>query len=128
MLCVSPLLAQSNPSADSLISDRITAVANAEAISDNDLEKAYIAYKAAYQYGKLMEFGEAKDFGELFDRVRVVTTKLKYVGNAKLSDAAYEELKKFEGDDVKFDSVNKAEFLEISNAIADGLKNAMEGK
>lgn len=119
-LCVSPLLlAQSTPSKNSIYE-----VAQAENVPNRELEKAYIAYMASYQYGKLLEFEGCEDFGELFDNMRLVTTRLKYVTNAKLSDAAYEELKSFE--DKNFGPQEKAEFLDKVSYISSGLRMAME--
>lgn len=118
------MLAQSPPNKGEITADNITKVANAENIPNRELEKAYIAYMASYQYGKLLEFEGCEDFGELFDNMRVVTTRLKYVPNQKLSDAAYAELKPFE--DKSFGPEEKAEYLDTVYYIADGLKKAME--
>ena len=96
----------------------------AENIPNKELEKAYIAYMAAYQYGKLLEFEGCEDFSELFDNMRIVTTRLKYVSNEKLSDAAYSELKSFESKE--FGPQEKAEFLDSVYYIGAGLKNSME--
>lgn len=113
------MLAQSTPSKNSIYE-----VAQAENVPNRELEKAYIAYMASYQYGKLLEFEGCEDFGELFDNMRLVTTRLKYVTNAKLSDAAYEELKSFE--DKNFGPQEKAEFLDKVSYISSGLRMAME--
>ena len=115
------MLAQSTPS-----KNNIYEVAQAENIPNRELEKAYIAYQSAYQYGKLLEFEGCEDFAELFDNMRLVTTRLKYVPNQKLSDAAYAELKSFE--DKSFGPQEKAEFLDKVSYIADGLKKAMEAE
>jgi len=128
VLCVSPLLAQTEPlkTDGAKITSSIKTVANSENIPNSELEKAYIAYMGAYQYGKLMEFDGCEDFAELFDKMRLVTTRLKYVPNNKLSDAAYAELKYFENEDIKFDDQHKAEFLDVTYYIAEGLKAAIE--
>lgn len=125
VLCVSPLLAQNSNSLDGKsVSTKITAVANAENIPNKELEKAYVAYMGAYQYGKLMEFDGCEDFGELFDKMRLVTTRLKYVPNKALSDTVYAEMKNFE--EVEFNDQHKAEFLDVAYYVGEGLKNAME--
>ncbi|HRA10058.1 MAG TPA: hypothetical protein PKX31_00220 [Chitinophagaceae bacterium] len=84
----------------------------------------------AYQYGKLLDFEGCEDFAELFDKMRLVTTRLQYVRNAKLSDAAYAELKEFEKDDkgnpIPFDSEHQAAFMEKAYQVAEGLKAAIE--
>jgi len=116
-------VAQSLPNNNTTESN-ITAVAQAENIPNSELEKAYIAYRASYQYGKLLEFEGCEDFGELFDSMRLVTTRLKYVPNQKLSDAAYAELKSFE--DKNFCPQEKAEFLDKVYYISEGLKAAIE--
>ena len=117
-------MAQSPPNKGQTTSDNITKVANAENIPNRELEKAYIAYMASYQYGKLLEFEGCEDFGELFDNMRVVTTRLKYVTNENLSNAALAELKDFEKKE--FGPEEKAEYLDTVYYIADGLKKAME--
>lgn len=114
------MLAQSTPTKP----NNIYEVAQAENIPNRELEKAYIAYQSAYQYGKLLEFEGCEDFAELFDNMRLVTTRLKYVSNEKLSDAAYAELKSFEGKE--FGPQEKAEFLDKVSYIASGLRTAME--
>lgn len=115
-------MAQSTPTKP----NNIYEVAQAENIPNRELEKAYIAYKATYQYGKLLEFEGCEDFAELFDNMRLVTTRLKYVPNQKLSDAAYTELKDFE--DKEFGPDQKAEFLDKVSYIASGLRTAMEAE
>lgn len=128
MLCASPLLllAQSDTKNDTLLSDKITAIANAEKVSNSDLEKAYIAFRGGYYYGKMLEFEGCEDFGEMFDKLRLVTGKLQYVSNKELSDASYEELKYFEKETTKFDDENKALFLDKLYYISEGLKNGIE--
>lgn len=116
------LVAQSTP----IKPNNIYEVAQAENIPNRELEKAYIAYKATYQYGKLLEFEGCEDFAELFDNMRVVTTRLKYVTNEKLSNAAYAELKDFEKKE--FGPDQKAEFLDKVSYIASGLRTAMEAE
>ena len=92
VLCVSPtLLAQSDVTDGTKVSKNITDVANTEKVTNKELEKAYIAFKGGYQYGKMLEFEGCEDFGEMFDKLRLVTGKLKYVPNKALSDAVYAE-------------------------------------
>lgn len=97
---------------------------NSENISNGELEKAYIAYRAAYNYGRLLKFEGTDDFGVLFDKMRLITGRLSYVKNDKLSDATYEVLKKYES--LPFDDLNKAEFLDDCYYISVGLEKAMD--
>lgn len=124
-LCVSPLIAQDNTDLNSNpIVSSVKNTANSENISNSELEKAYIAYRAAYNYGRLLEFEGCTNFGELFDRMRLITGRLKYVRNQKLSDEVYSILKKYE--DREFDSQSKAEFLDDCFYVSVGLEKAMD--
>jgi len=98
--------------------------ANAQNIPNGELEKAYIAFRAAYNYGHLLEFEGCEDFGELFDRMRLITGRLKYVQNVPLSDASYKILSKYE--DKEFNSQTKSEFIDDVYYISIGLEKAME--
>lgn len=123
-LCVSPLLiAGQNPLTDAVVLE-IKTVSNTENISNQELEKAYIAFRSAYIYGKEFEFEGTESFGELADKQRKILEKLKYVPNIKLSDAAFKVLQKYE--DADFDSQHKAEYLDDVYHISEGVKAAME--
>jgi len=98
--------------------------ANAQNIPNGELEKAFIAFRAAYNYGHLLEFEGCQDFGELFDRMRLITGRLKYVQNVPLSDASYKILSKYE--DREFNSQTKSEFIDDVYYISIGLEKAME--
>jgi hypothetical protein len=126
VICVSPLLAQNSEPAVSSVTKEIRDVANKENIPNAELEKAYSAYKGAYQYGRIFEFRGSQDFGEVFDKMREVTSDTQFKSNQKLSDAAYAALKEFEKDDMTFNQENKDKFLEKVNEVAEGLKQAME--
>lgn len=118
-------MAQSRIDENPIVS-KIKDVANAENISNLELEKAYSVYRGAYLWGKRMDFAGADSFGETTDRMRVVVSKLEYVKNSKLSDAAFEVLEKYNDDTVKFDDTNRPKYIDDLNYIAEGLKEAME--
>lgn len=125
-ICISPLLAQ-NPIDDiskNPIVSSIRDTANKENIPNSELEKAYIAFRAAYNYGHLLEFEGCEDFGELFDKMRLITGRLKYVQNMPLSDASYKILAKYE--DLEFNSKTKSEFTDDVYYISLGLEKAMD--
>lgn len=124
-LCVSPLLAQTNPLTNDIVV-KIKTIANENNVPNEELEKAYVAMRSCYLYGKELEFAGTESFGELFDKQRFILEKLKYLSNVKLSDASYEVLKKYEGETIKFDAQTKAEFLDDIYHISEGLKAAME--
>lgn len=126
VICVSPLLAQNNTPSVSPVTQQICDVANKEKVPNVELEKAYSAYKGAYQYGRIFEFRGSQDFGEVFDKMREVTSDTQFKANSKLSDSAYDALKEFEKDDMDFNQENKDKFLEKVNEVAEGLKQAME--
>jgi hypothetical protein len=125
VLCVSPLLAQS-PINDNSTVVKIRDVANSENIPNLELEKAYSVYRGAYLWGKRMDFAGADSFGETTDRMRLVVSKLEYVRNQELSNAAFAVLEKYDDDVIKFDDTNKAKYIDDLNYIAVGLKEAME--
>jgi hypothetical protein len=122
LLSISPLLAQNSYQND--VSKKITAVANEENVTNADLEKAYIAFKAAYYYGREFDFEGSIDFGQVADKQRKIVSRLNYVANQKLSDTIYETLKKYE--DYEFDSRRKSEYMDDCYYIAKGLREAME--
>ena len=124
-ICAAPLaLAQdSDLKVTNPISVQVEKVARSEQISKLELEKAYIAYRAAYNYGHLLGFEGTEDFGELFDKMRLITNRLEYVRNQKLSDEAYSILKKYE--DKPFEGNHKSEFLDDCYHISEGLVRAM---
>lgn len=122
LLCITPLWAQNSYQND--VSKNITQVANEENVSNADLEKAYIAFKAAYYYGRDFDFEGSIDFGQVADKQRKIVSRLNYVPNQKLSDTIFEVLKKYE--DYEFDSRRKSEYMDDCYYISKGLKEAME--
>lgn len=122
LLSITPLLAQNSYQND--VSKIVTSVANEEKITNADLEKAYIAYKAAYYYGREFDFEGSIDFGQVADKQRKIVSRLNYLPNEKLSNAIYDILKKYE--DYEFDSRRKSEYMDDCYYIAKGLKEAME--
>jgi len=99
-------------------------IANSERVSNSELEKAYIAFRAAYYYGKDFDFEGSNSFGEVAEKQSKIVSKLRYVRNEKLSDAAYKVLEKYE--DLDFTRENKSDYINDCYSIAEGLKEAME--
>ncbi len=89
-----------------------------------ELEKAYTAFRGSYLWGSKLGFEGAQDFGEIFDNMRVITGKLEYAKNQKLSDAVFEVMKKYE--ELPYTDENKARLTDDLNYISEGIVEAME--
>lgn len=122
LISLSPLMGQSDR--ESIVSKQIKDVANSENIPNEELEKAYIAYRSAYYYGKEFDFEGSNSFGEVAEKQAKIISKLRYARNEKLSDAAYKVLEKYE--DLEFTRDNKSDYTDDCYDIAEGLKAAME--
>ena len=102
----------------------ITASANADNVSNEDLAIWYSIYRGSELYGTKFDFDKKTDFGVLFDKQRKIRDTLLPNKTTTLGAEFNKVFLKYE--EMSFDDNSKNKFIEDCSSVARGLKAAID--